>query len=1317
MSEEGVSEEQVPAEASGTVVTFYSYKGGTGRSMALANTAWLLASSGSRVLVVDWDLEAPGLHRYFHPFLHDPDLRSTRGVMDMIWDFAIAVMSPQGPGEEEWFARSTEVMQYAVSLTWPFASGGTIDFVCSGRHDAAYAQRVNTFDWNTFYEQQGGGDFIDALRADMRSSYDWILIDSRTGLSDTAGICTVQLPDVVVNCFTLSSQSIDGAVSVARSIDAQGDGRTIRLLPVLMRADDGEQRRLELGRDVARAAFNSFLRDMDDLEKERYWGDVEVPYKPYYAYEEILAVFGDRPRQEGTLLAAYERLTSHLTHGVVSELPPQDELRRRETLEVFERARVTIPTEVVLSYSSADRPWADWAAAELEEAGFRVIADPIDSTTKVTGGPLEGAVGRRRLVAIFSRTYLQLPAALERWRRMVVLDPDGAQRLLVPVRVEEIRLSPEIAGRDVADLVGLDGARARRALAAAAGKPSQPAPATTLTSRFGEEVRFPGAPPRVWEGVPVRNPAFVGREELLASLRDSFLGLDGPPVHCQVLQGLGGVGKTQLAAEYVFRFGASYDLVYWFGCDQMALVRTGLNRLAVDLGLTARNGREGGADVVDALRRGVPYRRWLLVFDNAEVPGEILPLIPPGPGHVIVTSRSRDWGQQSLLEIDLFSRRESIGLLLLRAPGLTEETATRLAEALGDLPLALDHAGAWHSRTGMPAERYLQLLEDSPGPLLLDEGAPVYPPRVFRTWLLSMQGLRDRAPAAARLAQLCAFFGPEPISLDLFASVGLAVLADADDQRFRDDIMLGEAVRQLVDHALARLDPQRRTLVMHRLVQTVIREDLASEQRTLTRARVHALLGAADPGNADDPANWPRYDQIRPHLEPSGLISSRDETAARVVRNQVRYLYMQRDHGGCRDLAQRTLEVWRGQFGADDARTLELCLDLADSYRALGEAEQAHELDRRARDSLDRRFGPSDPLALRAAMALGGDLRGTGNYQEARELDEATYHRYHQISGLDSREKIKSANNLAVSLRFVGDFKHALVTGKEAYDRQRRMYGDDDILTLQYADSYARDLRELGRYRESAELLEQTLGNSRRVLGEDHPDTLRTMANHAVSLRWVGQLGRSLSLAGEAFGKLLQYVGENQPITLASAVGLVNSRCLAGAAAQARELASDTVRRADDRLGVRDLSALAAANGLVIATRLCGEPRSALDLANQTRQRIRESLAENHPFAVACSVNLANCLFDLGQFAAARQIDEEAVRQLGARLGDEAPAALLVSINLAADHQALGDEAGARALRSAVLTELATNFEEDDSLLASLRSNGRADLCIDPPPP
>ncbi len=868
--------------------------------MVLANVAWLLASNGRRVLVVDWDLEAPGLHRSFHPFHHDPDLRTTRGVMDMIWDFTATVMSPPTAGEEDWFERATAIMPYAVSLTWSFPANGTIDFVCSGRHDAAYSRRLSTFDWSTFYDTHNGADFIDALAENMRSSYDWILIDSRTGLSDTAGICTVQLPDIVVNCFTLSTQSIEGAAAVAQSISAQDKDGEIGHLPVPMRVEDGEQKKLELGRDFARAIFDPFLRNMSAREKERYWGDVEVPYKPYYAYEEILAVFGDRPLQEGTLLAAYERLTSYLTNGEVRSLATLDETQRRRNLAVFERTTVSIPTNIVVSYASADRNWADWIATELESAGF---ATRLEQAGPGTGNRIDqGAVpaaGHFRTVVILSSAYVRSPPALERWRRTVASDPDGTGRLLVPVRIEDFQLPAEFTNREYADLVGFDEAPARQTLLAATGRPTRRA--TQLRREIGvaANVRFPGSPPQVWTGVPEHNPSFIGREALLVGLRDRFFGVGGAPVSTQVLQGLAGVGKTQVATEYVFRFGASYDLVCWSGCDQTALVRSSLARLAADLGLPHREGREPVDEVVNALRRGDPYRRWLLVFDNADSPDDVAPLIPHGPGHVLITSRNHRWqGRQERVEIGMFSREESVALLRRRAPALTTEVATQLAEALGDLPLALEHAGAWHAETGMTAERYLELLDRSPGPLLLEGEIPTYPLPVARTWLLSMERLRSEIPTAARLAELCAFFGPEPISLQIFAGAGLRDLTDAEDQEFRDSFVLAKAVRQISEHALVRVDQKNESLEIHRLVQAVIRDDLTPDQRTGVRRRVHALLAAADPLEPDRPETWPRYSLIRPHLVPSGAVGSASEEVSRLVSNQVQCLYEQRDHWG-----------------------------------------------------------------------------------------------------------------------------------------------------------------------------------------------------------------------------------------------------------------------------------------------------------------------------------------------------------------------------------------------------------------------------------
>lgn len=326
----------------GTIITFYSYKGGTGRSMCVANIAWILASNGLRVLAVDWDLEAPGLHQYFHPFLPDPELRTSSGVIDLVWEFAEAVLNTEDSVEPGWHKKFARISPYAMSIQHNFPDAGTIDFVPAGRQDSSYSALVSSFDWENFYERLGGGGFLEALKRNMSELYDYVLIDSRTGLSDTAGICTVQLPNILVNCFSLSTQAIDGATAVAASVKRQ-QGSEIRIFPVPMRVEDGEQDKLDASRDYARDHLGVFLSHLAD--PERYWGEVEVPYKSFYAYEEILAAIGDRPQQENTVLAATERIVSYLTDGQVTSLAaPPAEPERRALLTRFQRVRALHPT-------------------------------------------------------------------------------------------------------------------------------------------------------------------------------------------------------------------------------------------------------------------------------------------------------------------------------------------------------------------------------------------------------------------------------------------------------------------------------------------------------------------------------------------------------------------------------------------------------------------------------------------------------------------------------------------------------------------------------------------------------------------------------------------------------------------------------------------------------------------------------------------------------------------------------------------------------------------------------------------------------------
>lgn len=372
------------AARDGKIITFYSYKGGTGRSLAVANVAWILADSGKKVLVIDWDLEAPGLHRYFHPFLDDKHLVDTPGIIDFLSAFvegsrhehAACDRSTTGKGSRRWFEKYLNYFPYALSLRVPgtnrsgkrifrFRRNGILDFMPAGRQDAGYSVKVTRFDWEEFYDQLGGGVFLQCFKKALRQNYDYILIDSRTGISDTSGICTVQMPDDLVVCFTYNSQSIIGAEAAARSALAQrlrpSGEPSLRIWPVPTRVDGSEHKRLDAARLVARQTFQHFLVHLPRKERQRYWDGIEVPYAAYLAFEEILAPFADRSRSKLSILDSMCALANAITDGSVKNLPTIPEMTRRKILLQFERAGFSgagAPRDrgsFYLSYAAEDR--------------------------------------------------------------------------------------------------------------------------------------------------------------------------------------------------------------------------------------------------------------------------------------------------------------------------------------------------------------------------------------------------------------------------------------------------------------------------------------------------------------------------------------------------------------------------------------------------------------------------------------------------------------------------------------------------------------------------------------------------------------------------------------------------------------------------------------------------------------------------------------------------------------------------------------------------------------------------------------------------
>lgn len=1347
--------ENTTSSCAGKIVTFYSFKGGTGRTMALANVAWILAANGMRVLIADWDLESPGLHRFFQPFL-DRKVDQRPGIVDFIrryeWAAVDANIDPDalhtGSEESRNAARDAiagiinehivRVRDYAVPLSWEFPDKGALHFLSSGKQaNGDYQATLSALDWDNFYDNLHGGQFFDALRSHLKNNYDYVLIDSRTGLSDVADICTVHLPDAVVDCFTLATQGIEGAAQIARMIQGHTD-RNITIFPVPMRIDHTQQENVDAGLTLAVSMFTGLPAGMSEEQRRQYWAEVEVPYRSSYAYEEMLATIGDRAGSQVGLLPSYERIAAHITGGAVSTLPPREEWLRLRTRLLFSRVQSS-PSVVVLDFSPEDQLWAEWIAAALASA--KITVRWVDEISANSG---DSNVETRR-VAIVSESSIS---------RMQDDSPRTAHPDLL-ISVSDVRLPPELMGMEtpVISLVGLSESQAvDRLVDAFKGRRSG-------HSEPGiGALRFPGSNRLQILSLPARNINFTGRDNDLRDLRKELRSSNMTVVLPVTIEGLGGVGKTQLALEYAHRFKADYDIIWWMNCGQAQYVDSWL----VDLGQQLREAyrtqlpEEGGGvvqvaqQVLRFLSKELADQRWLLIYDNAEDVSEIqalLPsredLLPSGGGHVLITSRDKRWISEEntrSLTVKEFEPEESIAHLRRRVPGITEAEADEVAAVLGNMPLAVAAAGALLAATDMPVAEYLRRLEQQATPLLTgDHPLQAYKPAVWKAWNLSLDQLQEKSAAAARLLELCSVMASD-VSFDLISSQAMADNLRDLDPTISERAMIARLVRQIDLLALIKLDNNAQQMQVHRVVQAVVYERMTEEEKGAAREAVHRILVSVRPeGDVDDPQTWPRYRLIWPHLTTSAAMWSQRTPVRQLLIERVRYLRQRDDLERGFRRARQIEDAWKtmmsgvpdpgvpdseqmviGRLRPDEAESLQrqlyrLRFNLANILRDLAQFQEARAMDSAVLEGQREHLGEEHLHTLQTRSSLAADMRALGEYQEALSYDQETYRLWVNVYGEEYRVTLSAAHNLALSYLLTGDFRQALALDRLTLERRISDRGPLHPRTFGSGASVTRDLLEAGRYAEAAARIETVWSQCRGALGDNDRITLTTEYLLGVAERCNGQLAVAEEHINAARTALSLAFGEDSTDALACRLSQALNWLAMERYLDARTAAERVLIAYERRLGPAHPHSLICR--LNIATALCLEKeyRAAESEARGAADGLKARLGNAHPYTMAARMVVASVLARQGDLPGAVRLEASVVQERDSVLGSQHPDTLRSWVNLLLTQSEQRVE-GALEKRQAVIAALGAQIGADHPDVTTAISGGRLLCAIDPLP-
>ncbi|MEV0961199.1 tetratricopeptide repeat protein, partial [Streptomyces sp. NPDC049910] len=634
------------------------------------------------------------------------------------------------------------------------------------------------------------------------------------------------------------------------------------------------------------------------------------------------------------------------------------------------------------------------------------------------------------------------------------------------------------------------------------------------------------APPGL-DNLPARPALFVGRARELERL-DAALASQGQAV-VQAVHGLGGIGKSALAAHWAATRPHGHTPVRWITADSPAAVQQGLADLATALqpalarALTAEELAERAAQWL------ATHTGWLIVLDNVNDPADIAALTARARGgRFLITSRlATAWTHATtVVRLDILTPAESLALFTrittAQHPGRDLDGATELCEELGHLPLAIEQAAAYLAQNPLTTPRtYLHFLARHPADMYR-HGAATTPTEhtIARTWNITLDRITTLQPHAADLLRTLAWYAPDHIP---------TTLTGPADPPTRD-----AALGLLAAYSMITPDAPTGTVAVHRLVQALTRtpdpDDPHRTPELVDQARQQATtnLHTALPDTWSTPATWPTWRTLLPHIDALADHTTPDTdtpTTAHVLNETGLFLDDQGQPAHAIRHLQRALTDRVRVLGEDHPDTLISCNNLANAYRSAGDLGRAIALFERTLTDMVRVLGEDHPDTLISCNNLAAAYRSVGDLGRAVPLYERTLTDRVRVLGEDHPSTLSSRNNLAGAYESAGDLGRAVPLFERTLTDMVRVLGEDHPDTLSSRNNLAGAYESAGDLGRAVPLYERTLTDMVRVLGEDHPETLGSRNNLAGAYESAGDLGRAVPLYERTLTDMVRVLG------------------------------------------------------------------------------------------------------------------------------------------------------------------------------------------------